>query len=166
MLINTKLPDTYWGEAAITATYLQNRLPCRDKTSTPFELLYNKKPNVDYLKEFGCKAYAHISKQNRKKLDSKARECILVGYSHDSKGYRLLERSSGKIIISRDVKFFEESRVEGQNANKTEIKMDQHLLPTEKPNEMVYIPFDLSCQVPNNLEDVPLSKRIQTLPVN
>ena len=32
---------------------------------------------------FGCDAYVHIPKDERGKFDSKARKCILVGYSSE-----------------------------------------------------------------------------------
>ena len=60
------------------------------------------------LRVFGCDAYAHIPKDERGKYDSKARKCILVGYSSESKGYRLYNPEQRKLIVSRDVKFNEE----------------------------------------------------------
>jgi hypothetical protein len=39
------------------------------------------------------------------KLENHSMKCILIGYSDEKKGYRLL--SSGKFIISRDVVFDE-----------------------------------------------------------
>lgn len=73
MLIDAQLPNKYWGEAALTAVYLQNRLPTRRRSVTPYELLYKKKPSVKHLREFGWKAYAHTPKQKRDKLNTKAR---------------------------------------------------------------------------------------------
>ena len=40
---------------------------------------------------FGCLVYAHIEKNERSKLDSKARKCILLGYGTETKGYRLYD---------------------------------------------------------------------------
>lgn len=114
MLIDARLSNTYWGEAVMTATYLQNRLPTRTRTKTPYELWFNKRPDISNLKAFGCRAYAHIPKELRKKLHPKARECVLVGYPQGSKGYRLLEKSSRKIFESRDVTFLEECRTQGE----------------------------------------------------
>ena len=41
------------------------------------------------MRVFGCVAYAHILDQLRKKLDSKGEKCIFVGYSDESKAYRI-----------------------------------------------------------------------------
>ena len=46
--------------------------------------------------------------QQRCKLDDKAVKCIFVGYSAESKGYRLYHPQSKRILISRDVVFVED----------------------------------------------------------
>ena len=69
MLADSRLPQKFWAEALSTAVYLINRSPTKalDKT-TPFEAWYEKKPNVSHLRVFGSSAYAHIPKDERKKL--------------------------------------------------------------------------------------------------
>ena len=47
--------------------------------------------------------------QQRQKLDDKAVKCIFVGYSSESKGYRLYHPQSKRILISRDVVFVEDA---------------------------------------------------------
>ena len=59
------------------------------------------------MKVFGCIAYAHIPDVLRQKLDGKAENMRFVGYSRHPKGYRLLNESTGKVIIQRDVIFNE-----------------------------------------------------------
>nr|XP_034194548.1 uncharacterized protein LOC117610827 [Osmia lignaria] len=54
---------------------------------------------------FGSKVYAHVPKELRRKLDDKAKEYRFAGYDEHSKGYRLLDTNTNKIVISRDVKF-------------------------------------------------------------
>lgn len=108
MLLDAKLHKQFWAEAAVTAAYLCNRTPCRDmKDTTPEEIWSKQKPNLSSLRVFGCKAMVHIPKEKRKKLDSKSNECIFVGYSDQTKGYRLYNPKSRAVIVSRDVKFFE-----------------------------------------------------------
>ena len=73
MLLDANLAKAYWAEAVNTAAYLKNRSPTKAlQGKTPFEAWYGKKPNVEHLKVFGCKAYAHIPKDERHKFDSKA----------------------------------------------------------------------------------------------
>jgi hypothetical protein len=109
MLADSKLPPKFWAEAMVTATYIRNRCPTTKLHDvTPHEALYQEKPSVGHLRRFGCAAYAHIPQTERKKLDTKTRHCILLGYGMTVKGYRLYDITTCKIIHSRDVKFDEE----------------------------------------------------------
>jgi hypothetical protein len=116
MLHDAQLSYKYWGEAVITACYIRNRCPTRSLSSinlhiTPYEAWFGigNKPSIQHLRVFGCKCYAHIPDVKRSKLDSKAIECIFVGYSSESKAYRLHDLTNNRILISRDVTFIEEN---------------------------------------------------------
>ncbi|KRX50952.1 Retrovirus-related Pol polyprotein from transposon TNT 1-94 [Trichinella murrelli] len=108
MLTDAKLPERFWGEAVCTAAYLQNRLPSRSISKTPFELWTGIKPNVEHIQIFGSKAYSYIPKQKRRKWDNKAREGVIVGYGGSKKGYRLLNPRTNEIWISHSVKIIED----------------------------------------------------------
>jgi len=114
MLLDADLPKKYWGEALITANHLQNKLPASGDHTTPHEKWTGRKPNLSYIRRFGCTAYAAIPSERRQKLDSKARKLILVGYESGTKGYRLLETSTDKIYVSKDVRFLEGNPHVGQ----------------------------------------------------
>jgi hypothetical protein len=93
------------------AVYLRNRSPCKAVAGkTPFEAWNGFKPDVSHLRIFGCRVYAHIEKDERTKLDGKARRCILLGYGEQTKGYRLYDVDKKRVIYSRNV-VFEESKV-------------------------------------------------------
>jgi hypothetical protein len=91
------------------AAYIGNRTPTSalKESKTPFEVWYGRKPNLAHLKVFGCMAYAHIIGENRKKLDKKAEKFRFIGYAGHSKGYRLFDEQSKKVVIRRDVIFNE-----------------------------------------------------------
>ncbi|KAK3019023.1 hypothetical protein RJ639_003631 [Escallonia herrerae] len=76
----------------------------------PKEEWSGKPLNYSFLKVFGCIAYAHIDKEEMKKLDSKSPKCVLIGYGGDEYGYRLWDCKHNKIIRSRDV-IFDESQL-------------------------------------------------------
>ena len=98
-----------WLEAVMCATYILNRCPTKALQSiTPYEAWHGKKPSIGHLRVFGCLAYALVPMQQRRKLDDKAVKCIFVGYSAESKGYRLYHPQSKRILISRDVVFVED----------------------------------------------------------
>ena len=107
MLFDAKLDFSYWAQAAITATYAKNRSPSSHHPSqTPWELFHGSKPDVSGMRVFGAKAYVHVPKQLRQKLDAVSQTGIFVGYEPHSKAYRVL-LDTGNISISRDVIFDE-----------------------------------------------------------
>ena len=53
--------------------------------------------------------YAHIPKDERKKMDPKAKQSIFLGYGSCIKGYRLYDTEKLRVFYSRDV-IFNESR--------------------------------------------------------
>ncbi|XP_003381516.1 putative copia protein [Trichinella spiralis] len=108
MMTDAKLPKRYWGEPVCTAAFLQNRLPSRSISKTPFELWTGNKPNVDHIRIFGYKTYCYIPKQKRRKWVNKAREGVIVGYGGITKGYRLLSPTTNEIWISRSGKIIED----------------------------------------------------------
>ena len=52
-------------------------------------------------------AYVHVPAEVRSKLDPKAENCVLVGYSEEQKGYRCYNPLTKKIVVSQDVIFDE-----------------------------------------------------------
>lgn len=108
MLRDSKLPKRFWAEALSTSTYLRNRSPTRGvQGMTPYEVWTGRKPNVSNFSTFGCSAYVHIPKDERKKIDSKTRPCIFHGYGETTKGFRLYDEEKGRVFYSRDVIFNE-----------------------------------------------------------
>jgi len=100
MLIQAKLPQKYWAEALNTAAYLRNRSPTKVvDNATPFEAWTGVKPDVKHLRSFGCTAYAHILKDERKKLDSKARKSVFLEYGTETKGYRLYDCELSLVVM-------------------------------------------------------------------
>ncbi|RXN36740.1 Retrovirus-related Pol poly from transposon TNT 1-94 [Labeo rohita] len=140
MLADAKLPQKFWAEALSTAVYLRNRSPTKSvKGMTPFEAWTGEKPTVDHLRIFGCTVYAHVPKDERKKLDPKAKKCILLGYGTETKGYRLYDSKLAKVFFSRDVIFNE-----SDHAFKKE--------PVANEDGAVNRYVELDCQEPDNEE--------------
>nr|KYP64079.1 Retrovirus-related Pol polyprotein from transposon TNT 1-94 [Cajanus cajan] len=105
------LPKKFWAEAVNTTVFLLNRLPTKSlPKSTRFEAWYGYKPKLLNLKTFGCLSFSYIPQVKRDKLDKKAEPGIFVGYSLQSKAYRIYLPQSNKVIISRDVQFLEDKQ--------------------------------------------------------
>ncbi|KIL58774.1 hypothetical protein M378DRAFT_52875, partial [Amanita muscaria Koide BX008] len=74
---------------------------------TPYELLYNKKPDVAYFKTFGCLAYVFRTDEQRKdKLTPKSEAMTFVGYKSSIKTY-LFMTDDNKLVQSVQCKFDE-----------------------------------------------------------
>jgi len=104
MLHRVGYPLELWGEAALTACYIANRLPTSalDSGMTPFEAWHGYKPDVSHLRRWGCVAYAHIPEELRKKLDRKGKRGILVGYDNPPGTYRIYDPVARGIISTKD----------------------------------------------------------------
>ncbi|MCO5593116.1 hypothetical protein L7F22_047122 [Adiantum nelumboides] len=76
---------------------------------TPYGAWHDRKPSIEHMRVFGCLAYALVPQTQRRKLDDKAVKCIFVGYSAESKGYRLYHPQTKRILLSQDVVFVEDS---------------------------------------------------------
>ncbi len=139
MMYNAGLDKKFWAEAVCTAVMIRNRSPTvAVDNMTPYECFYGKKPDVSHFKVFGCKAYMHVPKENRKKWDSKTKKCIFVGYSVTSKGYRLYDPVSRKICVSRDVLFDEDEFIQRKKETKVFDTSNSDLTPEnqEEPQEI------------------------------
>ncbi|KAG5726156.1 hypothetical protein E4T56_gene2140, partial [Termitomyces sp. T112] len=108
MLSDSRLPAHYWGEATSTAIHVLDLVPSsRHPGKTPYEIRTGSKPEVSYLRPFGCTAYAKVLKEDgASKLDARLVKCMMVGYFGRG-DYKLLEHTTGQIFQSRDVVFEE-----------------------------------------------------------
>ncbi|KAM0044971.1 putative RNA-directed DNA polymerase [Helianthus debilis subsp. tardiflorus] len=103
-----KLPIKFWGECILTATYIINRIPSKVlKEKTPYEILLGKTPSYDHMRVFGCLAYYWNSNTKGDKFEPRGRRGVFLGYPYGTKGYRVYDLESNKIVVSRHVKFIE-----------------------------------------------------------
>ena len=61
------------------------------------------------LKVFGCVAYVHVAKQERKIFDRKSHKTVFVVYPEGTKGHKQFNLSPGSFIRSRYVIFAEQT---------------------------------------------------------
>ncbi|GJU06075.1 putative ribonuclease H-like domain-containing protein [Tanacetum coccineum] len=90
MLADSKLPTTFWAEAVNTACYVQNRvLVTKPHNKTPYELFLGRKPALGFMRPFGCLVTIINTIDHLGKFNGKADEGFFVGYSINSKAYRV-----------------------------------------------------------------------------
>lgn len=108
MKLQANLPDSLWAEAVNAAAYLRNRSATKCLNGiTPIEAWSQQKPYVGYFRTIGSKTIALNKGQKGRKFQPKGDEYVLVGYSDESKAYRLWKPGTKTVIKARDVKFLE-----------------------------------------------------------
>ncbi|KAL6336537.1 hypothetical protein AAG906_025087 [Vitis piasezkii] len=71
----------FWGEALNLVVHVLNLTPCVPlEFDVPDRIWSNNEVSYDHLRVFGCKAFVHIPKDERSKLDAKTRPCVFIGY--------------------------------------------------------------------------------------
>ncbi|GKC80854.1 retrotransposon protein, putative, ty1-copia subclass [Tanacetum coccineum] len=59
MLISSVMSQDMWGEAILTATYLLNKIPRKEKEETPYELWMGRKPSYQILTVYAKNSSAY-----------------------------------------------------------------------------------------------------------
>jgi hypothetical protein len=107
MHLASHLPPNHWDEFVVTSCYLSNRVSVKSQQGlTPFERWSGHKPNVSHLQEIGCRAFVLIQSHNPK-VNARSVECVLIGYSADSKAYHCYHRPTNKVFVPFHVSFIE-----------------------------------------------------------
>ncbi|GKB98756.1 putative ribonuclease H-like domain-containing protein [Tanacetum coccineum] len=108
MLADSKLPTTFWAEAVNTACYVQNRvLVVQPHNKTPYELFLGRKPALSFMRPFGCPVTILNTIDHLGKFDGKANEGYFVGYSTNSKVFRVFNSRTRIVEDNLHVQFSE-----------------------------------------------------------
>ncbi|XP_022890228.1 uncharacterized protein LOC111405526 [Olea europaea var. sylvestris] len=82
---------------------------------TPYEIWKGKKPTVKYFREFGSKCYILRDRENLDKFDSKSDDGIFLGYSKNSRAYRVHNLCTQSVLESINV-VIDDAFIEGESA--------------------------------------------------
>ncbi|GKA90847.1 putative ribonuclease H-like domain-containing protein, partial [Tanacetum coccineum] len=108
MLVDSKLPTTFWAEAVNTACYVLNRaLVIKPHNKTPYELIHGRPPLIDFMKPFGCPVTILNTMDHLGKFDGKADEGFFVGYSVVSKAMRVFNKRTRIVEETLNIRFLE-----------------------------------------------------------
>lgn len=109
LMFQSCLPSKFWGYSILQATYIMNRLPSAVLNwKSPFECLFNAKPNLQLLRTFGCLCYVSNLQQNKTKFSTRSFKCALLGMAPNQKGYVLYNIDLNTTLVSKDVIFYED----------------------------------------------------------
>ncbi|GKA24601.1 putative ribonuclease H-like domain-containing protein [Tanacetum coccineum] len=96
------------AEAVNTACYVQNRvLVTKPHNKTPYELLHGRPPSISFMRPFGCPVTILNTLDPLGKFDGKADEGFLVGYSINSKAFRVFNTRTRKVEENLHITFLE-----------------------------------------------------------
>nr|GFA23503.1 ribonuclease H-like domain-containing protein [Tanacetum cinerariifolium] len=86
MLVDSKLPTTFWAEAVNTACYVQNRVfVVKPHNKTPYELFHGRTPTLSFMRPFGCLVTILNTIDHLRKFDGKANEDPKISHDDRSK---------------------------------------------------------------------------------
>nr|GFA65214.1 integrase, catalytic region, zinc finger, CCHC-type, peptidase aspartic, catalytic [Tanacetum cinerariifolium] len=108
MLSAVKVPLFFWAKAIASACFTQNSslvIPRHEKTS--YHIINNRKPSVKFFHIFGSLCYIVRDGENLDKMREKGDKCIFVGYSTQSRAYRVFNKRTRVIMESIHVNFDE-----------------------------------------------------------
>lgn len=98
IIYQNNIAKELWGELLTAFTYIKNRvLHSNDDSHTPFEKLFNKRPEVSHLRVLGSTCY-YPNVDIHGKLEPRALIGVLVGYEEEGTNYRIWD---GRQIIVR-----------------------------------------------------------------
>lgn len=122
MLDEHATPRKYWAEAISTACHVSNRVLLRASLhKTSYELRFGKRPSVSHFRVFGCKCFI-LKYGNLDKFESRSSDGIFLGYPLHSRGYRVLNLETNKIVETCEVTFDEVSACSRTDISGTQVQ--------------------------------------------
>ncbi|GJX35306.1 retrovirus-related pol polyprotein from transposon TNT 1-94 [Tanacetum coccineum] len=108
MLSAAKVPLYFWAEVIATSCFTQNRsLVIRRHEKIPYHIINGRKPFVKFFYIFGSLCYIVRDGENLDKMKEKGDACIFVGYSTQSRAYRVYNKRTKVIVKTIHVNFDE-----------------------------------------------------------
>nr|GEX10818.1 hypothetical protein [Tanacetum cinerariifolium] len=108
MLADSLLPIPFWAEVVNTACYVQNRvLVTKPYNKTPYELLHGRTLSIGFMRPFGCPVTILNTLDSSGKFKGKVDEGFLVGYSVNSKAFRVFNSRTRIVQETLHVNFLE-----------------------------------------------------------
>lgn len=152
MIFDANLSKKFWAEAVHMATYIINKTLSGSTNKIPDELFFKEKIDISNLKIFGSRVMVHIPKEKRRKLDKKADEMIFVGYDSNTKGFRCINKDH-KLIISRDVVFYEQNSPNTFKMNMNEVSVIDYRNQNKCKDEFFTVGDDIQVNEEANNDD-------------
>ncbi|GKC02223.1 ribonuclease H-like domain-containing protein, partial [Tanacetum coccineum] len=156
MLADSKLLTTFWAEAVNTACYVQNRvLVVKHHNKTPYELFHGRTPTLSFMRPFGCPVTILNTIDHLVKFDGKVDEGFFVGYSLNSKAFRVSNSITRTVKENLHIRFSESTpNVVGTKASNNAGQARKEIKPVKNYILLPLWPADPPfSQDPNSSQD-------------
>nr|GEZ38993.1 hypothetical protein [Tanacetum cinerariifolium] len=143
MLSAAKVPLFFWAEAIATACFTQNRslvIPRHEKTL--YHIINDWKPSVKFFHIFRSLCYIVRDGENLYKMKEKGDACIFVGYSTQSRAYRVFNKRSRVIVETIHVNFDELPHMASDHVSSELAPENRIVTPSNEMELLVSLMFD------------------------
>ena len=150
LILSTKVPAPFWGEAALHVVYAINRIPSPViQNQTPYEHLFGLPPDYYHIRSFGFACFVLLQPHEYNKLEPWSRLCCFLGYGETQKEYRCYDPISHRLCIFHNVDFWEHRLFVELSHFRTSISSssvldlfpdEAHILSVVAPNSPVATP--------------------------
>ncbi|GJT45543.1 retrovirus-related pol polyprotein from transposon TNT 1-94 [Tanacetum coccineum] len=149
MLADSKLPTTFWAEAINTACYVQNRvLVGKPHNKNLYELFHGRTPTLSFMRPFGCPVTILNTINHLGKFNGKADEGFFVGYSLNSKAFRVFNSRTKIVEENLHIRLSESTQSNGFVDTKASDNASQARKETEPVKDYILLPL---CTVDEDL---------------
>ena len=94
---------------------------------TPYELWFDSKSKLSFLKVWGCDAY--VKRLQSDKLEPKSEKCVFIGYPKETIGYSFYHKSEGKIFVAKNRTFLEKEFLSKEVSGR-KVELDEVIVPS------------------------------------
>nr|GEY05032.1 retrovirus-related Pol polyprotein from transposon TNT 1-94 [Tanacetum cinerariifolium] len=108
MLADSKLPTTFCAKAVNTPCYVKNSvLVVKPHSKTPYELFHGRTPTLSFITSFRCPVTILNTKDHLDNFDGKVDKGFFVGYSLNSKAFRVSNSKTRLVEVNLHIRFSE-----------------------------------------------------------
>nr|GFB05530.1 retrovirus-related Pol polyprotein from transposon TNT 1-94 [Tanacetum cinerariifolium] len=143
MLSGAKVPLFFWAEAIATACFTQNcSLIILRHEKTPNHIINDRKPSVKFFHIFGSLCYIVRDGENLDKMKEKGDACVFVGYSTQSRAYRVFNRRTRVIVETIHVNFDELPHMASDHVSSNPVPQSGTVTTSNKLDLLFTLMFD------------------------
>jgi hypothetical protein len=150
MIRQAALPKSYWA----LAVHIRNRVHSGGAGGVPFTLATGRRADLSFMRVFGCTAYVHVDKSQRRKVADRAWKGVFVGYASESHAWLVYNPATRWVLSSRNVVFDEVAVLSMGESNAEQSNDDEedniHRTMCSEPPDT---PSGESLQHPGSMED-------------